>query len=72
MILKRFPQETTTHDIEAVFFGGKACPYAQLDPLADCRTKEQWRETITLMGAAYLDDPLLLVERFPTLYGGVH
>jgi hypothetical protein len=72
MLLKMFPEEATIHDVEAVFFGGHACPFAAADPLADCRTKEQWRETITLLEAANLDRPLLLHERFPPMYGGAN
>jgi hypothetical protein len=65
----RYPGHTTLEDVTLFFFEGETIPFTHEDPLANCSSREEFQDTIRLMGALSRDDPLLFRERFAPLPG---
>jgi hypothetical protein len=65
----RHPAHTTLEDVTILFFDGETIPYTHEDPLANCSSREEFQDTVRLMGALCREDPLLFSERFAPLPG---
>jgi hypothetical protein len=65
----RYPWSTALEDVALFFFDGETVPFTHEDPLANCTSREEFQDTVRLMGALSREDPLLFSERFAPLPG---
>jgi glutamate mutase epsilon subunit len=65
----RYPGHTSLEDVTLFFFEGETIPFTHEGPLANCSSREEFQDTVRLMGALSRDDPLLFRERFAPLPG---
>jgi hypothetical protein len=65
----RHPAHTTLEDVMIFFFDGETIPYTHEDPLANCSSREDFQDTVRVMGALSREDPVLFSERFAPLPG---
>jgi hypothetical protein len=65
----RCPGNTTLDDVALFFFNGETIPFTHEDPLANCSSREEFHDTVRMMGALSRDNPLLFNERFAPLPG---
>jgi hypothetical protein len=67
--MTRYPGHKRLEDVTLFSFKGKTIPFTHEDSLANCRSREEFQDTVRLMGALSREDPLLFSERFAPLPG---
>jgi hypothetical protein len=65
----RYPGQTSLEDNPLLLFEGETIPFKHEDPLANFSSREEFQDTVRLMGGLSREDPLLFSERFAPLPG---
>jgi hypothetical protein len=52
----RYPGHTSFEDVTFFSFKGKTIPFTHEDPLANCSSREEFQDTVMLMGALSRED----------------